>query len=192
MAKSDGGRHGSRSTALRDAAGRSLHHAAVRYQHEGRRLALRTDSSQERLERPEQGSGRATDRTGDPGAVPGSTPGRHLFSPAEAEATADSAKENSLRHDLVVVQDAIELYIARNSGRLPGDNATQADLQAYLRRFPSSPLKNSAVVSVQTTGAAYTGTVTGSPDWRYDNRSGDFIANSNGAFSDGVRRYWEL
>ena len=110
--------------------------------------------------------------------------------------TTTRASENSLRQTLSVLRDAIERYSVANTGKLPGDLGTEADLKAdlkpYLRNFPKNPIKDSAIVSVQTTGALMTGTVNGSPGWRYDNKTGQILANSNGTVIDGSLRYDEL
>ncbi|WP_261342766.1 hypothetical protein [Posidoniimonas polymericola] len=42
---------------------------------------------------------------------------------------------------------------------------------------------------MKTTGTALS--VGGATGWCYDNQTGEFIANSNGMSSDGVRRYSE-
>ena len=108
----------------------------------------------------------------------------------------DTATETGLLQDLAVVRDAIELHTAQNGGKLPGDAGTEADFKAdlarYIRKFPANPVKNSAAVDVRATGAAFAGAVGTGEGWRYDNKSGQFIANSNSTSSDGVRRYWEL
>ena len=107
--------------------------------------------------------------------------------------TAGDARESALRQTLTVVRDAIELHRAR-AGGLPGNAGTEADFKAdlvpYLRAFPKNPMKDDDTVSVKTDGAAFTGTLSGSIGWRYDNQSGEIIANSNGNGSDG-RRYWQ-
>ena len=109
---------------------------------------------------------------------------------------AGTATENGLLQNLAVVRDAIELHSAQNGGKLPGDAGTEADFKAdlapYIRKFPTNFVKNSAGVDVRSTGAAFAGAVGTGEGWRYDNKSGQFIANSNNFSSDGVRRYWEL
>lgn len=108
---------------------------------------------------------------------------------------AGNAQENAMRQSLRVVRDAIEVHKAAN-GMFPGETGTEADfiadLATSLRRFPENPLKGTAKIAVKTDGAAITGTVTGDAAWQYDSVSGQFVANSNGISSDGVRRYWEL
>jgi general secretion pathway protein G len=117
-----------------------------------------------------------------------------IAAPRMLDATGD-ARESSLLHSLSVVRDAIELYRA-HQGSFPGEMGTEADfktdLKPYLRKFPANPLKNSAVVAVKTDGTPFTGTLNGGIGWQYDNASGQFIANSGGMSSDGVKRYWEL
>ena len=110
--------------------------------------------------------------------------------------TAGQARDNGLRGTLKVVRTAIELYRARNDGRFPGDDGTEAglkaDLKPHLRRFPGNPIKsNSTKVAVITAGTplAFDG---GSDAWLYDNQTGQFIANSNGTFSETGQRYDEL
>ena len=101
------------------------------------------------------------------------------------------SKEVALRTDLGLLRDAVNLYSAVNAGALPGDAGTETDLKAdlapFLRKFPTNAVKGSAVVAMQTAGVPMTGTVNGSVGWRYDNKTGQLIANSNGTSSDGTR-----
>lgn len=107
--------------------------------------------------------------------------------------TSSMAVESSLHQTLGVVRDAIELYSAQHGGALPGANGTEAklksDLAPYLRgSFPENPASGSSQVGVQTSGAklVYTG---GSYGWLYDNKTGEFIANSNDISTDGTTIY---
>ena len=108
--------------------------------------------------------------------------------------TSRQAEEASLRRSLALFRDSVETHRARNGGRLPGEAGTEADLKAdlapYLRKFPANAVKKSGTVAVQTTGVPFTGTVGGGSGWRYDNVSGEVVANSNGTASDG-RRYYQ-
>lgn len=108
---------------------------------------------------------------------------------------SEDATESGLRHTLAVVRNAIDLYGA-NTGGLPGADGNEAtfksDLASYVRLpFPTNPIKGSASIDVETTGdpLSYAG---GPHGWRYDNQTGEFIANSNAVSSDGVTRYWEF
>ena len=103
---------------------------------------------------------------------------------------ADSAQEAALRQSLLVLRNAIEYHRAQNDA-YPGDSGTEADLkadlEAFIKSFPVNPVKESASVAVQTTGAEITSALNGSIGWRYDNKSGQIVANSNGTGSDGIR-----
>jgi general secretion pathway protein G len=107
----------------------------------------------------------------------------------------DDTKEASLVNTLYEVRTAIDMH-RQKVGSYPGNASTEvdfkSDLQPFLRRFAKNPIKDSDQVAVKTDGLPFTGTVAGGAGWRYDNQSGQFIANSNGMSSDGVRRYWEL
>ncbi|QDU36238.1 Type II secretion system protein G precursor [Maioricimonas rarisocia] len=102
----------------------------------------------------------------------------------------DSSRESSVRENLRLVRQAIELHLAHH-GSYPGDAGTEvdfkSDLQPYLKRFPVNHVdKNEhGAVKMQTTGTAMTGMVPPSGGWRYDNVSGQFMANSNGISSTG-------
>ena len=106
---------------------------------------------------------------------------------------AGDARDSALRRNLAAVRDAIELHKLR-AGRLPGEAGTEGDLRAdlgpFLQPFPPNPVKDSSSVSVKSDGTPFTGTVGGGFGWRYDSRSGEIIANSNGTAGDGLR-YWE-
>ena len=111
--------------------------------------------------------------------------------PRMFEATG-SAKDSVLRQNLAAVRDAIELH-REHTGDFPGNAGTEADfkddLTPYLRSFPKNPIADRDTVGVETSGQPFTGT-SGSHGWRYDNQSGEFIANSNGMTADGTR-YWQ-
>jgi prepilin-type N-terminal cleavage/methylation domain-containing protein len=95
-------------------------------------------------------------------------------------ATSDKAKDNSLRHSLTVIRDAIELHYSQ-LGTYPPCTGTGADfktaLKNYLRGpFPDSPVGtvdgditpasgNSALVADDATG------------WKYNTTTGEFICN---------------
>lgn len=109
---------------------------------------------------------------------------------------ADEAAEANLLRTLAVVRDAIEMYATLHGGAFPGADGTEAtfkyDLKPHIRRrFPMNQMKGSDAVDVQTTGDPL-GFQSGPYGWRYDNQTGQFIANSNGMSSDGVTRYREL
>lgn len=114
-----------------------------------------------------------------------------VATPRMSDLTRD-AKDSSLRQSLETLRDAIEFYRFHNKA-YPGGAGTEAslkaDLKAYLRAFPKNPIKDSDVVSVQTSGVAITGTITGGAGWIYDNRSGQIVANSNGTAGDGSRYF---
>lgn len=102
--------------------------------------------------------------------------------------TADDA---ALAHSLSVVRGQIAVYTARH-GRPPGDLGTEADFKAdlapLLHAVPVNPVKGSASVAVKADRLPISGTVAGGAGWRYDAKTGEFRANSNGTASDG-RRY---
>ncbi len=105
-----------------------------------------------------------------------------------------SSREASLRSNLRQVRDAIDRYAAEHAGRLPAQSGTEAgfidDLRPYLRTIPVNPLKPGNQVDVQTTGAPLS-RVPGPASWRYDNQTGQFIANLQSMSSDGKTRYDE-
>lgn len=111
--------------------------------------------------------------------------------------TSSIAVENGLKQTLTVVRDAIELYAADNNGSLPGEAGTEADLKAdlapYLRRFPPNVARKGGedTVDVETSGVPLA-FVPGPYGWRYDNQTGQFIANSPDLSSDGVTSFDEF
>ena len=104
------------------------------------------------------------------------------------------SREAVLLSNLRQVRDAIDRYAAEHDGRLPGQSETETgfleDLRPYLRRIPDNPMKPGNRVDVQTAGAPLS-RVGGPASWRYDNQTGQFIANSNSVSSDGETRYDE-
>jgi prepilin-type N-terminal cleavage/methylation domain-containing protein len=107
--------------------------------------------------------------------------------------TNNDAADSSLRENLRVLRDAIERYVAANSGVLPGDAGAEADLKQdlapYLRKFPNNPLKGSDSVYVQTTGTPFTAEQGGGYGWLYDASTGDIRANSGRQDQDGKPFY---
>ena len=95
--------------------------------------------------------------------------------------TATNARSSASRHSLSVVRDAIQLYRAQ-SGALPGELATEADLKSDLVNMLNGPFPRSEVgnvgdtVRIQSTGAALA--ISGAQSWAYDTVSGQFICNS--------------
>jgi prepilin-type N-terminal cleavage/methylation domain-containing protein len=102
--------------------------------------------------------------------------------------TTGTATDNSLRHSLSVIRDAIEMYAIRNAGAMPKNPAT--DLLPYLRgtTFPECPVgKKDNSISVVTGTAPLT--ADGTTSWMYSSADGTFIANSTSVSSDGVRTF---
>jgi general secretion pathway protein G len=106
--------------------------------------------------------------------------------------TSDTATENGLKQTVQVIRDAIDRFAAENGGRLPGADGNEAtftnDLKPFLRgAFPKCPVvspPNNGKISV-TTGTPSTD-ATGN-GWVYSADTGEFIVNSTGTDSDGVR-----
>ena len=96
--------------------------------------------------------------------------------------TSTAATENSLKHTLAVVRDAIERFTAE-TGSLPGATIT-TQLQPYLRgAFPKCPVGANKNNSVK---AAASPPVGGTEGWLYDTATGAFSCNSNATDSVGA------
>jgi general secretion pathway protein G len=110
--------------------------------------------------------------------------------------TSKTATDNGLKQTLSVVRDAIELYVADNSGTLPGQSDLAADLKNYLRGdFPICPVgpAQNATIKYSNSGTPLSGSATPTEGWHYDKKSGEFICNFNGATaSDPLVSYDEL
>jgi len=95
------------------------------------------------------------------------------------------AGEKTAEYSAAVVRDAIDLYAATHAGQLPGDEGTEADFKAdlepYVRRFPTNPQKSSEAVKVHTAGTPLSSAIGGPEGWLYDNKSGEFLANNDPA-----------
>jgi general secretion pathway protein G len=92
-----------------------------------------------------------------------------------------SAKDNSVRHTLCTVRDAIDAFTARN-GRLPGDDGNEAtfklDLTPYLREFPAAPVGPAPNATVlMTSGGSLEGDAAPTEGWKYFFDTGRFIIN---------------
>jgi general secretion pathway protein G len=114
--------------------------------------------------------------------------------------TTKSATDGGLKQTLSVVRNAIEMYAADNGGQLPGANGNEVtfvnNIKPYLRAgqpFPKCPIgaKNSSV-RIETSGLPLTGDASPTKGWAYDNKSGQFIANSNAVSADGVTLYQDM
>ena len=100
--------------------------------------------------------------------------------------TSSTAADNGLKQTLGVVRDSIERYAAENSGQLPGDLGTEADLktdlQPYLRgAFPKCPVAGgNDLVQITTTVGAIVGDASATPakSWHYNSKDGQFICNT--------------
>ena len=97
--------------------------------------------------------------------------------------TTNTATDNSLRQSLSVVRDAIEMYAAQNTGKLPGDNF-ETEIRTYLRGgLPVCPVgaKNALVeiCNVDPDADGFIATGDTSKAWRYNKKDGQFIANTN-------------
>jgi general secretion pathway protein G len=109
--------------------------------------------------------------------------------------TTATATDNGLRQTLGVVRNAIEVYAATNSGKLPGADSTEAtfksDLKTYLRgEFPKCPIgKKDATIEFVSVDANTALTPTGSKGWMYNTKDGRFIANTADMSGDGVTSY---
>ncbi len=99
--------------------------------------------------------------------------------------TAVVARDNSTQSSLMVVRDAIELYIAEN-GVYPGERGTEVDLTGDLADYVNGPFPNSQVpgapgdssVSVKAAGTPLA--QDDATDWMYDSVTGEFIINRTG------------
>lgn len=90
--------------------------------------------------------------------------------------TATEARENSTRHSLGVVRDAIELYRADNNS-YPAAISIDADLAPYLKGpFPAAQVGNTNA-TVGTSGANPIAVSGGSEGWVYNATTGDFAVN---------------
>lgn len=92
--------------------------------------------------------------------------------------TSGQANEAAVRQTLGVVRNAIEMFAAQNGGSVPADPST--DLTTYLRGdFPTSPVgAGDGSVTIVSAGAALSAADAG--DWRYDDTTGEFIADTSG------------
>ena len=109
-----------------------------------------------------------------------------------------TAADNSLKHTLTVVRDAIAAYSAEHGGDLPGadgqESTFKSDLEPYLRSdSPVCPVEaRDHRVRMEAAGP-----IQGVPypvkAWRYYYNSGEFITNSSQpTASDPTLRYDEL
>lgn len=114
--------------------------------------------------------------------------------------TTKTATDGGVKQSLAVVRDAIERFSAENGGTMPGADGNEAtfknDLKNYLRAgqaFPKCPIgaKNDQV-RIETSGNPLSGDAAPTKGWAYDNKSGQFIANSNAVSSDGVTLYQDM
>jgi len=109
--------------------------------------------------------------------------------------TTGNATDNGLKQTLSVVRDAIELYVANNAGKYPGADGNQTtfknDLKNYLRgNFPKSPVgAMNDQVKMTTVAGPITGVATPTEGWHYNNKDGQFIANTSAFSNDGVMPY---
>jgi prepilin-type N-terminal cleavage/methylation domain-containing protein len=116
--------------------------------------------------------------------------------------TSSAASENSLKHSLAVVRDAIERYAAENGGQLPAQGATtqatfKAALVPYLRgAFPVCPVAGkNANIKMTNTAGAITGVASPTESWHYNSADGQFICNSSAQTqdpNDGTTTYDQL
>lgn len=94
--------------------------------------------------------------------------------------TSQTATENSVKHTLGVVRDAIERYAAENGGQLPPGTNLPLELKPYLRGdFPTNPLKSTTTVGTDSATNDNRPEATGSQAWLYKPYNGDFICNSS-------------
>lgn len=113
--------------------------------------------------------------------------------------TSGTATDNGLKQSLAVIRDAIELFAAENSGKLPGADGAEAtfktDLEPYLRgAFPTCPVgaKNDQV-KITTSAGAIAGEASPTQGWHYNSTSGEFIVNFTGAtYADASLNYDDL
>jgi len=105
-----------------------------------------------------------------------------------------TANESVVKQSLAVIRDAISLYSANANGRLPGaDNqeaTLKADLVRFLRKFPENPLgvnptKRDRVRMISVVGPLSI-EVDNEEGWIYNSKTGEFLANSDGAMSEGT------
>ena len=105
--------------------------------------------------------------------------------------TSQTATDNSLKHTLSVVRDAIELYNAKY-GALPPCTTPGADFKLLIAEFLRSPIPKCTVGSLKNdgiVGVSSAGTITsdGTPaqSWKYNAQTGQFIINFGGASGGG-------
>jgi general secretion pathway protein G len=111
--------------------------------------------------------------------------------------TSATATDNGLRQTLGIVRDAIEMYAAKNGGKLPPCTATGADfktaLEPYLRgKFPISPVSPANDQIIPTTGTTTAGDASPTSSWKFNTDNGTFIVNSAAATAntdDGATTY---
>lgn len=111
-----------------------------------------------------------------------------------------NASETELRQTLAVVRNAIDRFSADNNGVWPAQNGQQVtfkvQLAPYLPRFPANPVDKDGVladaVKIHQEGGSLSGQASGTQGWAYDNKTGEFIANSNELSTDGVTTYAEF
>jgi prepilin-type N-terminal cleavage/methylation domain-containing protein len=111
------------------------------------------------------------------------------------------ATDNSVRHSLEVLRDAIETYAAQHGGAYPAAATTdegtfKSDIAPYLRgQFPKCPVGPGVPDGVDVvdagTSLAGTGSATLATDnmWKYDSKSGEIIINYGGVSEDGTTSY---
>jgi general secretion pathway protein G len=108
------------------------------------------------------------------------------------------ATDNSVRHSLEVLRNAIETYAAQHQGAYPADSTTddalfKSEIAPYLRgQFPKCPVGPGVPDGVDVVNAgtplAGTGTAAGPTDnmWKYDSKSGEIIINYHVASESGT------
>ena len=104
--------------------------------------------------------------------------------------TSAAASEQSVRHTLAVVRDAIERFAADNGGAPPPGADLGGELEDYLRGgIPQFQVQGSDAVGISA--ADPLASDGGADGWLYNASTGEFIANSSDA-SDSGTPYDEL
>jgi general secretion pathway protein G len=96
--------------------------------------------------------------------------------------TTQNAKDNSAKQSLMVLRNAVELYMA-NNGSYPGSDETtfKAAVQPYLKGpFPTCPVVNANASVRVVTGDSLplANSVGGTQGWAYNNQTGEVIINA--------------
>lgn len=92
---------------------------------------------------------------------------------------ASDARENSMRQSLVVVRDAIQLYLADN-GSYPALATMADDLKPYINgSFPAAQAATNANSEVADASAQdpITAVVAEAKGWAYNPTTGEFVVN---------------